>query len=177
MSKILLIALSFLAVQTANANPEQTIINDFVITAPDNIVDPTELPKQLSSRNNMFSHHGTYYDWGRGRDGWGYCYEWNSNGVPLNGGAPVSNYYCESENPSYYYWGQGQNRWGYCYQFTPYGVAMNQGRPQGNYYCESQNPSYYDWGRGQNGYTYCYQFTSNGYVMNDGRPVNNYYCR
>ncbi len=122
-------------------------------------------------------HSGSYFDWGTGQNGWGYCYEWASNGEVLNGGRPVGNWLCERENPSYFYWGQAVNGWGYCYQWTPYGVAMNEGRPMANRQCEVENPSYFAWARAQNGYFYCYQWTSNGYVMNEGRPVHNSYCR
>jgi len=81
-----------------------------------------------------FTFAGSYYDWGRGQNGWGYCYEW-ANGYVLNSGYPIANYYCEQENPSYFDWGRGMNGYTYCYQWTPYGVAMNEGRPVDNYYC------------------------------------------
>lgn len=138
----------------------------------------TELPVEmlLSSQPMSPPSHGSYYDWGRGQNGWGYCYEWAAPGYPLNGGSPVSNWFCEDLNPSYHYWGQGMNGWGYCYQYTPYGVAMNEGSPQSEWSCERVAPSYYAWGRGQNGYTYCYQWTPNGYAMNGGQPVPNFYC-
>ena len=32
---------------------------------------------------------GAYYDWGRGRDGGGYCYQFTTVGDVLNGGMPV----------------------------------------------------------------------------------------
>lgn len=79
---------------------------------------------------------GSYFDWGQGQDGWGYCYEWTWNGQVLNGGMPVSNYYCESRSPSYYAWGRGRDGYTYCYQWTPKGHAMNQGQPVSNYYCQ-----------------------------------------
>lgn len=122
-------------------------------------------------------NHGSYFDWGRGRDGWGYCYEWASNGQPLNQGNPVSNYNCERGRPSYFDWGRGRDGWGYCYQYTPYRDSMNQGNPVSNYNCERTRPSYYAWGRGQDGYTYCYQYTARGDSMNAGAPVSNYNCR
>lgn len=119
----------------------------------------------------------TYYDWGRARNGYGYCYEWTNDGQVLNGGQPQSNFYCEERRPSFYDWGRAQNGYGYCYQYTPYGVPMNEGNPQSNFYCEQRNPSFYDWGRGQDGKTYCYQYTSKGIPMNEGRPQSEFYCR
>jgi len=120
--------------------------------------------------------HGSYFNWGRGRDGWGYCYEYSCSGAILNGGYPVSNGSCETTRPSYYNWGRGQNGWGYCYQWTPYGVAMNQGHPVANFSCEATRPSYYAWGRSNDGWTRCYQWTPQGLAMNDGYPVANYLC-
>lgn len=78
---------------------------------------------------------GSYFDWARGRDGWGYCYEFSYDGYVLNGGQPVSNFQCEQYRPSYYGWGRGRDGFTYCYQFTPYGVPMNQGRNVPNAYC------------------------------------------
>lgn len=137
----------------------------------------SELVPQSESFVENLIQAATYFNWGKGQNGWGYCYEWTKQGYVLHGGQPQPNYYCEQVRPSYFYWGQGQNGWGYCYQYTPYGVAMNEGRPQSNYYCEQKYPSFYRWGKGQNGYTYCYQVTANGYFMNDGQPVSDYHCR
>lgn len=119
---------------------------------------------------------GSYYNWGRGRNGFGYCYQYACTGATLNGGQPVSNYSCEAVRPSYVDWGRGQNGWGYCYQYTPYGVSMNEGKPVSNYSCEAVRRSYYAWGRGVNGQTYCYQYTAKGVAMNEGKPVSNYNC-
>ena len=119
---------------------------------------------------------GYYFNWGQGRDGWGYCYQWTSSGQVLNQGMPVDKWNCEQTNPSTYNWGRGQNGWGYCYHYTPYGIAMEQGMPTSNYLCEQRSPSYYAWGRGSNGYTYCYQWTPNGLALNEGQPVANSYC-
>lgn len=121
--------------------------------------------------------YGSYYNWGRAQNGWGYCYEWTYEGYVLNGGQPVGDYLCESTRPSYYGWGAAQNGWGYCYHYTPDGLAMNNGQAMANYLCESYSPSHYSWGRGQNGNYYCYQYTPNGLVMNSGQPVDNYFCR
>lgn len=120
---------------------------------------------------------GSYYDWGTGQNGWGYCYQWTNYGQVMNGGQAVANHLCESRNPSFFEWGTGQNGFGYCYQWTPYGVGMNMGQPVANYQCESRRPSYYAWGRGGNGYTYCYQYTPFGVPMNMGQPVSNYNCQ
>jgi hypothetical protein len=120
---------------------------------------------------------GSYYDWGRAQNGWGYCYEYTNYGQVLNQGMPVSNWNCEQAHPSYYSWGQAQSGWGYCYQYTSYGVAMNEGSPVSNYSCEQTSPSYYSWGRGNDGYTHCYQYTGSGVAMNEGNPVGDFYCR
>ena len=119
---------------------------------------------------------GSYYDWGRGQDGWGYCYEWTYDGQPLNGGRPVNSGYCESRSPSLFNCGRGHDGWGHCYQQTPKGEYMNQGRPVSDYQCEERSPSYYSWGRGADGNTYCYRY-ANGLALNNGRPVDNNYCR
>ncbi len=120
---------------------------------------------------------GSYFDWGRGQDGYGYCYEYASTGDVLNQGRPQSNYYCERYSPSYFAWGRGMNGYGYCYQLTPRGDYMNLGQPQSNYQCEASDPSYYSWGRGQDGNTYCYQLTGTGLYMNEGNPVSNWHCQ
>lgn len=120
---------------------------------------------------------GSYYDWGTGKNGYGYCYQWSNSGQVLNGGSPQPNYLCEQRRQSYYMWNRAYNGYGYCYQYTPYGVPMNAGASQPNYLCEQRNPSYYAWGRGQDGYTRCYQYTSNGIPMNQGAPVGNYLCQ
>jgi hypothetical protein len=80
-------------------------------------------------------HYNSYFDWGRGMNGWGYCYQWTPYGVPMNEGRPVPNFYCERHRPSFYRWAQGQNGYIYCYQFTPDGYVMNEGRPVDNRYC------------------------------------------
>lgn len=119
---------------------------------------------------------GAYYDWGRGRDGTGYCYQFTSQGYVLNGGYPVDEQLCESIKPSHFNWARGQNGYGYCYQFTPDELVMQQGRPQQVEKCEAKHPSYFSWGTSQQGWTYCYQFTTNHLLMNEGRPVPNEKC-
>jgi hypothetical protein len=121
--------------------------------------------------------YGSYFDWGRGADGTGYCYQFASaNGQVLNGGRPVPESNCEMVSPSHFDWGQGQNGYGYCFQFTPQQLVMWQGRPVSNQQCEMVASSYYAWGRGNDGWTYCFQFTPYGRVMNEGRAVSNSYC-
>jgi hypothetical protein len=128
----------------------------------------------IDQNTTMMSY--SYYNWGRANNGYGYCYQYASNGQVLNGGTPVSNYLYEMNKPSYYNWGRANNGYGYCYQYTANGLAMNEGKPQSNYYCEMVKPSYYYWGRANNGNTYCYQYTASGLAMNEGKPVSNYYC-
>jgi hypothetical protein len=121
--------------------------------------------------------YNSYFDWGTGRNGYGYCYEWTNDGRVLNSGAAQPNYLCEQYRPSRFDWGRGQNGYGYCYQYTPYNIPMNEGRAQNNYSCEVYRPSYYAWGRGRDGYTYCYQYTPGGLPMNEGRAQDNAFCR
>lgn len=119
---------------------------------------------------------GSYYNWGKAQNGWGYCYQYACTGAVLNGAQPVSDYFCESVRPSYFDWGKAQNGWGYCYQYTPTGLTMNVGKPVSNYSCEAVRPSYYSWNRSVDGQTRCYQYTAKGVAMNEGKPVSNYYC-
>lgn len=77
----------------------------------------------------------TYFDWGVGRDGYGYCYEWIRPGIPANNGMAQPNQFCERVRPSYFDWSRAQNGRIYCFQFTPYNVMMNQGAPVPDYYC------------------------------------------
>lgn len=146
-----------------------------------NICDQKLKPNFVETLATNPSYHdhcsGSYYNWGQGRDGWGYCYEWTCDGYVLNNGQPQSNYNCDYNNPSRYDWGRGRDGWGYCYQWTPYGVAMNQGAPQSNYNCDYYRQSYYAWGPGRNGYTHCYHFTAYGDVMDQGAPASDYNCR
>lgn len=140
-------------------------------------VNENSILAPLMEQNFAPSCVGTYYNWGRGQNGWGYCYEWTCNGYPLNNGLPVANYLCESRSPSRYDWGRGMDGWGYCYQWTPQGIAMNEGQPVTNWNCERTRPSYYSWGRGMDGNAYCYQYTAYGVAMNAGQPVSPYLCR
>lgn len=120
---------------------------------------------------------GTYFDWGRGADGTGYCYEFSqSNGQVLNGGRPVPEVNCEKVQPSYFNWGRANNGYGYCFQFTPQHLVMWQGRTVPNHQCEAVRPSHFAWAMASNGYSYCFQFTPEGLAMNEGRPVPNHYC-
>lgn len=137
----------------------------------------SELFQSPKAMVSQVTSHDSYYDWGRGQNGFGYCYEWAYPGAVLNGGQAMPNYLCESVNPSFYTWGRGRNGFGYCYQQTPNGYWMNEGQAQQNYLCEASAPSFFRWARARNGYTYCYQYTANGLVMNNGSPVDNYYCR
>ncbi len=120
---------------------------------------------------------GSYYNWGRAQNGFGYCYQWASNGQVLNGGAAQPDFYCEQVSRSFFNWGRGQNGFGYCYQFTGNGLLMNLGAAQANYSCEQRSPSYFSWGRGQDGFTRCYQYAPSGLPLNNGAPASNFYCQ
>lgn len=117
----------------------------------------------------------TYFDWSRGQDGFGYCYEWTADGKVLNGGQPVPERFCEEKNPSFFSWARSQSGWGNCYRFTPQGVVMDFGQPKPYRLCEKESPSYFRWLYATNGYYYCYQLGA-GYVLNEGRPVPNQFC-
>lgn len=119
---------------------------------------------------------GAYFDWGRGRDGTGYCYQFTIHGDVLNGGMPVAENSCEALRPSKSDWARGRNGYGYCYQFTPEKLVMYQGRPQANEICEKVLPSHFAWGRGMDGWTYCFQYTPSHILMNEGRNVPNEKC-
>lgn len=78
----------------------------------------------------------SYYDWGRGQDGYGYCYEYDYFGQVMNWGQAQDNWYCERVSPSHYTWGyySGSSQ-PYCFQVTPRGDVMNSGYPVANYLC------------------------------------------
>lgn len=139
--------------------------------------ETTSTPVSFNAYDAGMACTGSYYNWGKAQNGWGYCYEYTCAGDVLNQGQPVSNYMCESVRPSYYNWGRAQNGWGYCYQYTPYGVTMNKGMPVSNYSCEASRPSHYAWGRGGDGMTRCYQYTPDGVALNKGQPVSDYLCK
>lgn len=132
-------------------------------------------PSQID-HNQSYPPPYTQFDWGLGRNGYGYCYEFTMDGRVLNNGQPVNPYNCERTRPSRADWGRGIDGWGYCFQMTPYGVPMNEGRSIDPFACERNLPSYYSWGPGRDGYTYCFQFTPYGVPMNQGRSVPNYFC-
>ncbi len=87
-----------------------------------------------ASANDVLGR-GSYFDWGRGMNGYGYCYEWAYGGGVLNGGNPVPNFECDKVNPSFYSWGRGSNGYTYCYQFAPQGWVLNTGNPVDNSWC------------------------------------------
>ena len=41
------------------------------------------------------AHYPSYYAWGRGGNGYTYCYQWTSTGLAMNEGQPVANYLCQ----------------------------------------------------------------------------------
>lgn len=196
-----IVALLFSGLAFANAQVEESILNqeplvldassmqssqfadgidseilNFELQEFNNQIAPQSRTERVERERRRRGRRNHYYDWGRGRNGWGYCYHWTRDGRVLNDGRPVSNHFCERRRPSYYNWGRGKNGWGYCYQWTPKGVAMNEGRPVSNYLCERRSRSYYQWGTGRNGKTYCYQWTPNGVAMNEGKPVAEHLC-
>lgn len=86
--------------------------------------------QNISKLDDIPDHHNHYYtffDWGRGQNGWGYCYEFDNHGYVLHNGRPMHPRNCEMVNPSYYDWGRGFDGYIYCYQWTPYHVIMNDG--------------------------------------------------
>jgi hypothetical protein len=79
-------------------------------------------------------NYGSYYNWARAQNGYGYCYEFTNDGRVLNGGQPVSDYLCEQVSPPYYAWGRAQNGYTYCYRFVN-GMPMHDGQPVDNAFC------------------------------------------
>ncbi len=127
-------------------------------------------PPGLSPRPEYF------FDWGRGNDGTGYCFEFDSAGYVMNQGRPVPENRCEAIVPTHFEWGQATNGFGYCFQFTPSHLVLWQGRPVNNQQCEYTQPSFYSWGRANNGGVYCFQFSPTGLVLNDGQAVPPQFC-
>ncbi len=80
----------------------------------------------------------TYYNWGQGSNGYGYCFLYAWDGSPADQGYPQANQYCERVRPSHFAWGQGQNGLAHCYQVTPYNAVMNEGRAVDPSYCQYQ---------------------------------------
>lgn len=83
--------------------------------------------KSIAQSRDHHPHYNTYFDWARGNNGWGYCYEFDHYGV-LHNGRPVHNINCERVNPSFFNWARGWDGYVYCFQFTPYRHVMNDGR-------------------------------------------------
>lgn len=119
MSKLLLVLTVFLSLNTFAAEMS---------------VDSYAGPKNLSSTKDHHPGYYTYFDWARGNNGWGYCYEFDDYGV-LHGGRPVRNFNCERVNPSHFAWGRGFDGYVYCYQWTPYRHIMNDGYAVHPRYC------------------------------------------
>jgi hypothetical protein len=77
----------------------------------------------------------SYFDWARGQNGWGYCYEFDNYGYVLNNGRPMHPMNCERVHPSFFDWARGWDGYIYCFQFTPYRDVMNDGRSVPPGYC------------------------------------------
>lgn len=122
-------------VNSASAASQGQSVNDAVI-AVDGIVafESSHADAPVALEGFAPPRRGSYFDWGRARNGWGYCYQWTRNGQVLNQGQPVQNYLCERTNPSYFAWGRAKNGFTYCYQWAK-GLALNEGQPVPNYYC------------------------------------------
>ncbi len=67
-----------------------------------------------------------WYDWGRGADGYGYCYLFDEGGV-LNDGKAVQDFMCDLTKTTYKY-ATMKNGSQACMQWTPYGHAINKGK-------------------------------------------------
>jgi hypothetical protein len=90
--------------------------------------------KSISKQDSQNHDYYTFFDWARGNNGWGYCYEFDNYGV-LNNGRPVHPFNCEQVNPSYFNWARGWDGYVYCFQFTPYNAVMNDGHSVHPSYC------------------------------------------
>ena len=66
-----------------------------------------------------------FYDWGRGADGYGYCYLFDDSGV-MNNGKAVGNFMCDMTKTRYEFMPKKDGSQA-CYQVTPYGHIMDQG--------------------------------------------------
>ena len=120
MKQILIVLALFVGINVSAA--------DSVITeAPqaDSYAGELKLDPNASTRAPGYY---TFFDWARGYNGWGYCYEFDRYGYVLNGGRPVPNRLCERVHPSYFDWARGVDGHFYCFQFTPYHAVMNDGR-------------------------------------------------
>ena len=138
---LLLVAFIFSGQAMADLHESVNIDSDISIDVMSEFSEDAEVdrrrprPRPPRTRPRPRPPHRTYVDWGRGRDGTGYCYEFFRNGQVANGGRPIPNHICERYNPSYYDYGRAQDGYYRCYQFTPYRIVMNQGRPVPDSYC------------------------------------------
>lgn len=115
MTKLLLVLTLFFSLNVSAAE----------IAAPDSYAGG----ENIKIQQNYYPEYYTYFDWSRGQNGWGYCYEFDSYGYVLHNGRPMHPMNCEQVNPSYFDWARASNGYVYCYNFTPYGVVLNNGRP------------------------------------------------
>ncbi|NQZ00851.1 MAG: hypothetical protein HRT45_09305 [Bdellovibrionales bacterium] len=110
-----------------------SLFNGLASTPPSERDD--EFPPDEASPIDPPACEDNYFDWGQGRDGTGYCYEFYREGEIANGGRNLPNRFCEAVSPSYYQMARGRDGYLYCYQFTPYHIVMNQGRPVPQGWC------------------------------------------
>jgi hypothetical protein len=174
-SVFILLAIVFAFSNSAIAAQRSEVNSQGAIAAM-GIVPPRQFPQHPMPYPRT-GPQGIYYDWGRGVDGFAYCYEHLADGRVINSGQPVTNDLCEVVNPSYFDWGRGRDGWGYCYHFSPYGLAMDAGQPYDNATCEASRVSYFIWALGQDGFNHCYEYTPYGVVMNQGASVGDNYCQ
>jgi hypothetical protein len=113
--------LSFVLV-ASNALAEDMVLKQAL--QPDSYAGELKLDPKGENKSGYY----TFFDWARGYNGWGYCYEFDRYGYVLHGGRPVHPIHCERVNPSYYDWARGIDGYFYCFQFTPYHAVMNEGR-------------------------------------------------
>lgn len=98
--------------------------------------DPNQGGQDDPDQDHPKKPHGKiYYDWGRGHNGFGYCYAFDKNGNVLYWGKPQPDVYCERVKSSHFAWARSWNGYIYCYQFTPYLAVMNNGYPVHPGYC------------------------------------------
>ena len=98
--------------------------------------DPNQnYPDQDKPKKYPHPHGKIRYDWGRGQNGFGYCYAFDRYGNVLYWGQPQPNINCERVRRSHFNWGRSWDGRIYCYQWTPYLAVMNDGRPVHPGYC------------------------------------------
>jgi hypothetical protein len=84
-----------------------------------------------------------FFDFGRGENGYGYCYQFDANMQVMNKGMPVADFNCDLTK-SYYGWALHPDGELYCHRWTPYKHIMNKGQIVDAILCRKGNPWPYE---------------------------------